>query len=70
LLDLIRCFSQLRVLVIGEAILDAYLQGGASRLCREAPVPIVDVNQQQLAPGGAANTAANLARLGGQTHFL
>lgn len=70
LLDLIDRGSQLRVLVIGEAILDRYLQGGSTRLCREAPVPIVDIEQQQLAPGGGANTAANLARLVGQTHFL
>ncbi|HEY9738270.1 MAG TPA: D-glycero-beta-D-manno-heptose 1-phosphate adenylyltransferase [Trichocoleus sp.] len=70
LLDLIDRFAQLKVLVIGEAILDGYLQGGATRLCREAPVPIVDVDQRQYAPGGAANTAANVASLGGETYFL
>ncbi|MBD0266716.1 MAG: D-glycero-beta-D-manno-heptose 1-phosphate adenylyltransferase, partial [Cyanobacteria bacterium Co-bin8] len=70
LLDLIDRFAHLKVLVIGEAILDSYLQGGATRLCREAPVPIVDVDQRQYAPGGAANTAANVARLGGETYFL
>jgi D-beta-D-heptose 7-phosphate kinase / D-beta-D-heptose 1-phosphate adenosyltransferase len=70
LLDLIDRFAHLKVLVIGEAILDSYLQGGATRLCREAPVPIVDVDQRQYAPGGAANTAANVASLGGETYFL
>jgi len=63
-------FPQLRVLVIGDAILDCFLQGGASRLCREAPVPIVDIQQIQEVPGGAANTAANVASLGGETYFL
>ncbi|GAB4372180.1 MAG: bifunctional D-glycero-beta-D-manno-heptose-7-phosphate kinase/D-glycero-beta-D-manno-heptose 1-phosphate adenylyltransferase HldE [Elainellaceae cyanobacterium] len=70
LLDFIDRFSQLRILVIGEAILDSYLHGDASRLCREAPVPIVDVEQYQYAPGGAANTAANVASLGAETDFL
>ncbi|MBD0336467.1 MAG: D-glycero-beta-D-manno-heptose 1-phosphate adenylyltransferase [Cyanobacteria bacterium Co-bin13] len=70
LLDLIDRFAHLKVLVIGEAILDSYLQGAVTRLCREAPVPIVDVDQRQYAPGGAANTAANVARLGGETYFL
>lgn len=63
-------FAHLRVLVIGDAILDCFLQGGASRICREAPVPIVDIEQIQDVPGGAANTAANVASLGGETYFL
>ncbi|HEY9880586.1 MAG TPA: D-glycero-beta-D-manno-heptose 1-phosphate adenylyltransferase [Leptolyngbyaceae cyanobacterium] len=70
LLELIDRFPRLRVLVIGEAILDSYLQGDVTRLCREAPVPVVDVEQRQYAPGGAANTAANVASLGGETYFL
>jgi D-beta-D-heptose 7-phosphate kinase / D-beta-D-heptose 1-phosphate adenosyltransferase len=63
-------FAHLRVLVVGDAILDCFLQGGSSRLCREAPVPIVDIQQTQEVPGGAANTAANVASLGGTTYFL
>ncbi|MBD1909205.1 D-glycero-beta-D-manno-heptose 1-phosphate adenylyltransferase [Leptolyngbya sp. FACHB-16] len=63
-------FAHLRVLVIGDAILDCFLQGGASRICREAPVPIVDIERIQDVPGGAANTAANVASLGGDTYFL
>ena len=70
LLDLVTHFSGLRVLVIGDAILDSYLQGATSRLCREAPVPIVDVAEAEHVPGGAANTAANIATLGGESHFL
>jgi len=70
LLDVIDRFPHLRVLVIGEAILDSYLQGAVHRLCREAPVPIVDVQAAEHVPGGAANTAANVATLGGETHFL
>jgi D-beta-D-heptose 7-phosphate kinase / D-beta-D-heptose 1-phosphate adenosyltransferase len=70
LLDLIADFPHLRVLVIGDAILDSYLQGVSSRLCREAPVPIVDVQKATHVPGGASNTAANIATLGGETYFL
>src|SRR5919107_1662236 len=55
-----------RVIVIGEAILDAYATGHVARLCREAPVPILDVDRWVDAPGGAANTAANIRALGGE----
>lgn len=70
LLDLVNRFAQQRVLVIGEAVLDGYLQGAAGRLCREGPVPIIDIAQRHYVPGGAANTAANVASLGGQTWLL
>lgn len=70
LLHLVDRFSQLRVLVIGEAMLDSYLHGSADRLCQEAPVPVVNVTERQEAPGGAANTAANLASLGSEVQFL
>jgi D-beta-D-heptose 7-phosphate kinase / D-beta-D-heptose 1-phosphate adenosyltransferase len=59
-----------RVLVIGEAILDAYVQGHVARLCREAPVPILDTDRRSDAPGGAANTAANIRSLGGSPIFV
>lgn len=59
-----------RVVVLGEAILDSYLSGHADRLSREAPVPIVALTGRIDAPGGAANTAVNIARLGGDVRFL
>ncbi len=60
----------LQVLVIGEAMLDSYLEGVAERLCPEAPVPVVKVSYRQDVPGGAANTAANVASLGSSVTFL
>jgi D-beta-D-heptose 7-phosphate kinase/D-beta-D-heptose 1-phosphate adenosyltransferase len=63
-LQILDKFRGLRVLVIGDLILDSYLEGSSSRLCREAPVPIIDFQQENLYPGGAANTAANIAALG------
>jgi D-beta-D-heptose 7-phosphate kinase/D-beta-D-heptose 1-phosphate adenosyltransferase len=59
-------FAALRVLVVGDAILDSYLAGSARRLSREAPVPVVALAERRDAPGGAANTAVNVAALGAQ----
>lgn len=70
LLDIIARFADLRVAVIGEAMLDRYVEGEVGRLCREAPVPIVAVSERRDVPGGAANAAAALAALGAQTRFL
>src|SRR5947209_3340481 len=51
-------------------MLDSYLEGTAGRLCREGPVPIVNVTGRTDAPGGAANTAVNVRSLGGRVTFL
>jgi rfaE bifunctional protein nucleotidyltransferase chain/domain/rfaE bifunctional protein kinase chain/domain len=59
-----------RVLVVGDAILDTWLSGVAQRVSREAPVPVVDVTARRRLPGGAANTAANLAALGAATRLV
>ncbi|MFN8371629.1 MAG: PfkB family carbohydrate kinase [Anaerolineae bacterium] len=53
-----------RVLVIGDVILDEYLTGRATRMSREAPVPVLELEARHLVPGGAANPAANVAALG------
>ncbi|MFT3894216.1 MAG: D-glycero-beta-D-manno-heptose 1-phosphate adenylyltransferase [Anaerolineales bacterium] len=70
LLNTINNFNGRRVLVIGEGMLDSYLQGTSERLCQEAPVPIVDVHAVAYMPGGAANTAVNLSALGADVTFL
>ncbi|HZP56077.1 MAG TPA: D-glycero-beta-D-manno-heptose 1-phosphate adenylyltransferase [Dehalococcoidia bacterium] len=67
---LIDRFGDLRVVVVGETMLDSYLEGDARRISREAPVPIVDVARRADAPGGAANTALNLARLGARASLV
>jgi D-beta-D-heptose 7-phosphate kinase / D-beta-D-heptose 1-phosphate adenosyltransferase len=59
-----------RVVVLGEAILDSYLEGRAGALSREAPVPVVGVARRVDAAGGAANTAVNLQALGARVDLL
>jgi D-beta-D-heptose 7-phosphate kinase/D-beta-D-heptose 1-phosphate adenosyltransferase len=63
-------FAGSKVLVIGEAMLDRYLHGAMERLCREAPVPIIDVDRRLEVPGGAGNTAVNARDLGADVTFL
>jgi D-beta-D-heptose 7-phosphate kinase/D-beta-D-heptose 1-phosphate adenosyltransferase len=65
----LRRFPGQSILVIGDVILDRYWWGEASRLSPEAPVPVVRKQRSSVRPGGAANTAANLAALGA-TPFL
>jgi D-beta-D-heptose 7-phosphate kinase/D-beta-D-heptose 1-phosphate adenosyltransferase len=53
-------FSSLKILVIGDLILDKYVWGEVSRTSPEAPVPIVLTRSEQYVPGGAANVVSNL----------
>lgn len=69
-IDLVRQFRRLRVLVIGDAMLDTYLEGTAARLCSEGPVPVVSKTAEYRIPGGAANTAANLRALDADVSLL
>jgi len=67
---LIQSFTGLKVLVVGDALLDTYLEGVPGRLCREAPVPVLDLVDRKDMPGGAGNTAVNLQALGADTTLL
>ena len=61
----IPAFSQAKVLVVGDIMLDRYWNGPTQRISPEAPVPVVKVSQSEDRPGGAANVALNIASLGG-----
>jgi D-beta-D-heptose 7-phosphate kinase/D-beta-D-heptose 1-phosphate adenosyltransferase len=63
-------FSQLRIVVIGDAMLDRYVTGAAHRISPEAPVPVVLQSEVTEAPGGAANVASNIVALGACAHLL
>ncbi|MET8833902.1 D-glycero-beta-D-manno-heptose 1-phosphate adenylyltransferase [Micromonospora sp. NPDC004540] len=54
------------VLVVGDAMLDEWRFAESERLCREAPAPVLTLRRRISAAGGAANTAVNVAALGGR----
>jgi D-glycero-beta-D-manno-heptose-7-phosphate kinase len=60
----------IRVLVVGDVMLDVYFQGAASRISPEAPVPVVRVEEEWRALGGAANVAANVRALGAACELI
>ena len=63
-------FSQARVLVVGDLMLDRYLFGSINTMSKEAPVPICKVGEFDERPGGAANVAANICALGGKCTLM
>jgi rfaE bifunctional protein kinase chain/domain len=62
--DLFDKFNGLRILVIGDVMLDAYVMGKVNRISPEAPVPIVSLENEDARIGGAGNVALNLLALG------
>jgi D-glycero-beta-D-manno-heptose-7-phosphate kinase len=64
---LIACFKGKRVLVIGDMVADEYLIGRPTRISREAPVLILELDKEQLIPGGATNVAVNARSLSAET---
>ena len=64
------CFDSVRVLTVGDVMLDRYWQGDATRISPEAPVPVVHVKQMEERAGGAGNVALNLSALGCQATLL
>lgn len=70
LIGVLQSFKARQVLLVGESILDRYLKGVAAGMCREAPVPVVGLRTTVEAPGGAANVARNLGRLGARVRFV
>jgi len=62
--NILHQFQSKRVLVIGDAMIDAYMWGEVNRMSPEAPVPIVEINKRESRLGGAANVALNIQSLG------
>lgn len=69
-MDAIDALGGHRVLVIGDAMIDHYVWGSASRISPEAPVPVVRESGRSSSPGGAANTAANVVAMGAEATLL
>jgi rfaE bifunctional protein kinase chain/domain len=57
-----------RILIIGDIFLDEYILGQATRLSREAPIPVLEFAGRRYVPGGAANPSNNIVALGGVAH--
>lgn len=70
LLDLARRSAGAHVVVLGDVVLDRYWVGRSSRLSREAPVLILEFEEERGVPGGAANAAANVRSLGGRARLV
>jgi D-beta-D-heptose 7-phosphate kinase/D-beta-D-heptose 1-phosphate adenosyltransferase len=64
--DIRKQFSGVKILVLGDIMLDQYWWGTVDRISPEAPVPVVSLNEMTVVPGGAANVAANVAGLGAE----
>lgn len=62
--------SKIKILVVGDVMLDRYWWGSVTRISPEAPVPIVRLEEKSLVAGGAANVAANLAGLGCTSYLV
>ena len=63
-------FSDRRVAVLGDVMLDRYLWGRVERISPEAPVPVVEIERETSSLGGAGNVAANLSALGARTELI
>jgi len=69
-MEFLNKISKVRILVIGDVMLDRYWWGNVNRISPEAPVPIVNLEKISLTVGGAANVAANIAGLGAEPFLV
>ena len=70
LIKIIDNFKGKKIGVIGDLMLDQFIWGDVERISPEAPVPVVFVERESFIPGGAGNTANNIAALGGKTFIV
>ncbi len=70
MLETLQRLKGLKILVVGDLILDRYIFGKVERISPEAPVPVVEVEREEFRLGGASNVASNLANLGVKTYLV
>jgi D-glycero-beta-D-manno-heptose-7-phosphate kinase len=68
--DILKRFTQQKIVVVGDVMLDHFLWGKVSRISPEAPVPVVEITRESYFPGGAANVARNLRALGAAARIV
>ncbi|MEQ9048258.1 MAG: hypothetical protein RLO22_27650, partial [Sneathiellaceae bacterium] len=64
--DMLGRIGKVRVLTVGDVMLDRFVYGAVSRVSYEAPIPVLNVERESAMPGGAGNAARNAAALGGR----
>ena len=64
-MDAVASLAGLRILVLGDVMLDRYVYGAVTRMSPEAPIPVLAIEREMAMPGGAGNVALNIAALGG-----
>lgn len=70
LVALLSAAGDYRIAVVGDAMLDVYLQGDVDRISPEAPVPVVSITERRAALGGAGNVAQNVVAIGAQCDLV
>lgn len=63
--EILNRFDKVKIAVVGDMMLDEYLIGKVNRISPEAPVPVVNIEEERFVPGGASNVANNLRSLDG-----
>ncbi len=69
LLGYLKKFNKTGLLVVGDIMLDHFIWGKVTRISPEAPVPVVDIKNESILLGGAANVLNNVISLGGKAHI-
>ena len=64
--EILNRFDKVKIAVVGDMMLDEYLIGKVNRISPEAPVPVVNIEEERFVPGGASNVANNLRSLDGK----
>ena len=64
-MNIVEHFESVRILCLGDVMLDRFVNGVARRISPESPVPVLSVSKTESVAGGAANVARNIASLGG-----
>lgn len=62
--SLVAQLAHKKIMIVGDVILDEYVYGDATRMSREAPIPVLEYRERRYIPGGAANPSANIVSLG------
>lgn len=63
-------FTSVRILCVGDIMLDRFVRGTISRISPEAPIPILHIKEEAAVLGGAGNVVRNLEALGAEVSFI